>query len=247
MVERMGNLPHFFELGRSALYLAPSGRETGPMTVASPEPIALLAAFELSGDGVYAVDNDQRIVYWNAGAERILGHTAGEVIGKQCFDVIAGKDHLGRRFCGQDCRVIECARKGRAIENYDIQTQAADSPKWINVSIVVLKGRRSRSALTVHLVRDVTARRSGELDLGSALRAAESGRLLSGAGSDDPLTRREAEVLRLLACGLDNGKIAETLSVSPKTVRNHIEHLLAKFGVHSKLEAVVYAARAGLV
>jgi DNA-binding NarL/FixJ family response regulator len=53
--------------------------------------------------------------------------------------------------------------------------------------------------------------------------------------------------LRLLACGLDNGKIAETLSVSPKTVRNHIEHLLAKFGVHSKLEAVVYAARAGLV
>ena len=61
------------------------------------------------------------------------------------------------------------------------------------------------------------------------------------------ITRREADVLRLLACGASNATIAETLGVSPTTVRNHIEHLLAKLGVHSKLEAVVHAARAGLL
>jgi two-component system nitrate/nitrite response regulator NarL len=66
-------------------------------------------------------------------------------------------------------------------------------------------------------------------------------------GAAARLTRREAEVLQMLACGLDNRTIGETLGVSPTTVRNHIEHLLAKLGVHSKLEAVVYAARHRLV
>ena len=58
-----------------------------------------------------------------------------------------------------------------------------------------------------------------------------------------PLTRRELEVLQLLACGLPNAQIADALSVSPTTVRNHVEHLLAKLGVHSRLEAVVYGAQ----
>jgi len=61
------------------------------------------------------------------------------------------------------------------------------------------------------------------------------------------LTRRETEVLELMATGLSTARIADVLSVSRTTVRNHIEHLLAKLSVHSKLEAVVYAARHRLV
>jgi two-component system, NarL family, nitrate/nitrite response regulator NarL len=73
---------------------------------------------------------------------------------------------------------------------------------------------------------------------------------LSNLGSEPnlaALTKREAEVLRLLACGLTNAGMAETLGISRATIRNHIEHLLGKLGVHSKLEAVVYAAQHGLV
>ena len=51
----------------------------------------------------------------------------------------------------------------------------------------------------------------------------------------------------LLATGLDNAKIADVMGISVTTVRNHIDHVLTKLGVHSKLEAVVFAARHEIV
>ena len=55
------------------------------------------------------------------------------------------------------------------------------------------------------------------------------------------LTRREGEVLALVAMGRDNGQIAGALVVSPATVRKHLERIYAKLGVHTRTEA---AARA---
>jgi DNA-binding NarL/FixJ family response regulator len=51
----------------------------------------------------------------------------------------------------------------------------------------------------------------------------------------------------LLAEGLDDTAMAERLGISSKTVRNHMAHLLDKLGVHSRLQALVLAARNGLV
>ncbi len=61
------------------------------------------------------------------------------------------------------------------------------------------------------------------------------------------LTRRELEVLRLLADGLPHKAIAVRLVISPKTVSSHIQRILAKLGVHSRAQAVVLAHREGLV
>ncbi len=61
------------------------------------------------------------------------------------------------------------------------------------------------------------------------------------------LTRRELEILQLLAQGLSNDVISRQLFISPTTTRNHIQNILGKLGVHSKLEAVAYAVRAGYV
>jgi DNA-binding NarL/FixJ family response regulator len=55
------------------------------------------------------------------------------------------------------------------------------------------------------------------------------------------LTNRELEVLRLLVTGLTQRDIARRLYISPKTVGKHIEHILAKLGVHSRTQAVSYA------
>jgi len=213
------------------------------------EPMELLQAFERSGDGVYAVNFDQKIVFWNQTAERLLGFKAEDVLGRECFDVIAGGDHLGHPFCGADCPVIECARHGRAPENYDVHTRAASGkPRWINVSIVVLVGRLERSTLTVHLFRDITEQRRKEMRMRRELsRLPASEELDDEQRAGSRLTRRETEVLELMATGLSTARIADVLSVSRTTVRNHIEHLLAKLSVHSKLEAVVYAARHRLV
>lgn len=63
----------------------------------------------------------------------------------------------------------------------------------------------------------------------------------------DVLTPRESEVLRLLARGFGIADIAETLSISPSTARNHIQRILEKFGVHSRLEALAHAYQKGLI
>jgi two-component system, NarL family, nitrate/nitrite response regulator NarL len=61
------------------------------------------------------------------------------------------------------------------------------------------------------------------------------------------LTPRERELLQLLAEGLDDAAMAERLGISHKTVRNYMVHILDKFNVDSRLQALVLAARHGLV
>jgi DNA-binding response OmpR family regulator len=60
------------------------------------------------------------------------------------------------------------------------------------------------------------------------------------------LTPRELQVLRLLADGYSQGAIADQLVISPKTVGNHIEHILAKLGVRSRSQAIAVAYRSDL-
>jgi DNA-binding NarL/FixJ family response regulator len=67
------------------------------------------------------------------------------------------------------------------------------------------------------------------------------------AHTADGLTRRETEVLNLLAQGLEPAEIAERLVISPKTVAGHIERILKKLHVHSRAAAIAFAYREGLV
>jgi DNA-binding NarL/FixJ family response regulator len=62
-------------------------------------------------------------------------------------------------------------------------------------------------------------------------------------GSVGRLTPREREVMALLAEGLSSTDIAERLVITPRTVAKHIEHILAKLGVHSRAQAVAVALR----
>ena len=63
----------------------------------------------------------------------------------------------------------------------------------------------------------------------------------------DEFTPRELDVLRLLAEGLDTATLARRLGIAPHTVEWHVSHLIEKLRVHSKLQAVIAAARAGLI
>lgn len=60
------------------------------------------------------------------------------------------------------------------------------------------------------------------------------------------LTRREREVLTLLADGADNERIAKAMYISPHTARTHVQNLIGKLGVHSRLEAAMLFAQSGM-
>jgi NarL family two-component system response regulator LiaR len=62
----------------------------------------------------------------------------------------------------------------------------------------------------------------------------------------EPLTRRETEVLRLVARGFSNDSIAGQLSVSEATVRTHMSNILSKLGLANRTQAALYALREGL-
>ncbi len=63
----------------------------------------------------------------------------------------------------------------------------------------------------------------------------------------DPLTPRELEVLRALTQGLSTPEICEQLFIAPNTLRTHVQNIMGKLRVHSKLEAVAFALRNRLV
>lgn len=69
----------------------------------------------------------------------------------------------------------------------------------------------------------------------------------AGEETGEPLTEREREVLRLLALGLPNKAIALRLGISEHTVKFHVGAILAKLGAASRTEAVMLAARRGLL
>lgn len=88
-----------------------------------------------------------------------------------------------------------------------------------------------------------------------AVRAVADGRVAinaghapaGGASRAPELTRRENQVLELLCAGRTNHEIAEELVISENTVKNHVRRLFEKLHVRSRTEAVVRAARWGLV
>ena len=196
-------------------------------------------ALDCAGDGAVVIGDGGRILRWNRAAEKILGYPAREVIGEPCCDVFMGYDEHDNRLCHQGCRVMALVGMGETVQSFDMRTRTKSGhPVWLNVSVLSVADGQS-SGLIVHLFRDVTA--SKEL-----LRLVHE-RLAAAAGGQNPaaetLTRREVEILRLLATGGRTRDIAERLHVSRATVKNHVQSILVKLGVHSRLEAVAYANR----
>ena len=101
------------------------------------------------------------------------------------------------------------------------------------------------SAVFLRVFRDVTATKELLTLVQDRLAAAGSGGERPDAAT--ALTRRELDVLRLMVQGLNTSRTAERLRVSPATVRNHVQNIFGKLGVHSRTQAVARARELGLL
>jgi DNA-binding CsgD family transcriptional regulator len=187
--------------------------------------------------GAFAVDSRRRVVFWNRACERLLGVPAQAALGQPCFKVIRASEASGRRFCGRRCTLAGLARGGAAPRPVPLWFSASDGARQqLSVSVFLIPSEQRGLWHVMHVLKEA-----------APVKCTLPTDLPAPGADSSALTPRETEVIGLLARGLCTAEIARRLFVSPVTVRNHVQHLTAKLGLHSQLEAVAYAYRNDLV
>jgi PAS domain S-box-containing protein len=192
-----------------------------------------------TADGAFTTSPDGKIAQWNRAAEKMLGYTAREAVGRSCRELFVGRDSNGNGPCHRNCHVEAAACVGEPARSFDVQTRTrAGTPIWVNVSTLTVPDGRAGKDLTIHLFHDVTATRKIMSLIGERLAVPTAAPEPTGG-----LTPRELEILRVVATGVGTKGAAEQLRISPATIRNHVQNILGKLGAHSRLEAVAHATR----
>jgi len=227
----------------------------------SSEGSEVLDVLASSETPAMASDGVGHVIFWNRAAERLFGRPASQVLGRRCYDILAGRDVFGNRFCHENCSVVSMSRKGEVVQGFELMV-GSTTPKQeqaLNVTVLKVPGTRPEMFTIVHIFQpiDRASRLTRALERLGGTGAGSNGRGEEWTPvavpthvprpSSPPLTNREKEILRWVSAGLQNKEIAQRLGISLATVRNHIHNILEKLEVHSKLEAVSLAFRQGWV
>lgn len=189
-------------------------------------------------DGVACVGPDLRVREWNQSATRILGYSGTEAKGKACYEIFQGQDRCGNVLCGKSCPSLAGLRRGEPAPTKELLARDSSGRKvWLSLTTVVPPPRYRDECLFVHMFRETALPPELERLIAERLRGERRPSALA------VLSAREREVLCLLAAGAGTDQIACRLYISPATARNHIQHILARLGVSSRLEAVALALR----
>lgn len=215
----------------------------------------LFEALRDAADGAFVIDEDLRIVFWNKAAEKILGFGSEDVAGRFCYRLLHGYDEGRHLICRAKCQVAKLALRSRPVPNYDIQvTMKGGDNQWLNMSVLTYRmGESNGKKVIVHLFHDLNHKEVDERVLNHLADVVKRYQDIPQKSESemeshlDVLTPREREILKLLARGYGTRAIAELLSISPNTVRNHIQRILQKLQVHSRLEAVSHAIKHDLI
>ena len=184
-----------------------------------------------SGDPLFAVDRDLTIVTWNPAVERLTGVSAGEAVGRPCWEVLEGVDPEGLSVCHAGCSHARGLWAGQPVESPELLVATTRGRRRVSLSTVGV--RHAGQPLLVHTMRELSAARPDATQ--------------PDARREVALSPRQHEVLELLDEGLRARDIALRLGISETTVRNHVRAILRRLGCHSQLEAVAEARRRGII
>jgi DNA-binding NarL/FixJ family response regulator len=134
-----------------------------------------------------------------------------------------------------------------------VLTTAADEDVVVDAILAGACGYQLKDAAAEDLVASVLAAGRGESTLAPRVAAhivkrlrASAPRALAEERATEDLTGREVEILLLVAEGKENAEIAGELFISPKTVKNHVASILEKLTIDNRIQAAVFAVRAGI-
>jgi PAS domain S-box-containing protein len=214
----------------------------------------LFELLEHTANAAYTVTTDGEICSWNSAAERMLGHSASEVLHRNINDVLNARDAMGTPALagGRDATTRSWSEPAGGVPNFDLEVETSVGEKlWVNVSTIVYNNSRTGRRLFVRLMHDVDQRHRNEELLGRMIEAARQLVSLAEAPSSHapvtPLSDQERKILALFAEGADPASIASKLSISAQTLRNHLHHINRKLRTHNRLEAVTHAQKRGLI
>ena len=135
-----------------------------------------------------------------------------------------------------------------------VLTISSDDDSIMQAMLAGASGYLLKDASVEELVAGIRAAAAGESSISPRIASKVLGWLREGQAErrapgsvQAELSDREIEVLRLLAAGKGNAEIAEELFISPKTVKNHIASILVKLQIENRIQAAVYAVKAGII
>lgn len=241
-------LPLIAEPG-SALPAAAEVRPPGPSSMTLSQPYLLLEGdhirwfnqlFSQASDAVFVVGPDFRVVWWGPRAEELLEVPTVSALGRRCFELVGGLHAAGQAACGPKCWVMRAARRGRSVPAFrlDVRMGRGDLRSYTAGFMCAGSGE-----FLIHVLR--------QRELSTLQGLVPIGKLQPTDASADgdrlaSLSARERQVLLLIMAGVSSAEMARRLSISHATARNHVQNVLVKLGVHSRLEAAMVAAHAGV-
>jgi DNA-binding CsgD family transcriptional regulator len=203
-----------------------------------------------SNQAAFATDSGERIILWNRKCEALLGRPARSVLGKRCYEVIGGLDVFGNVYCCRGCPVAFQARERpkQPVHRFTLSIEVGGNGlRRFDYSLFAIPSYHPALSTLVHILRERKKESPLERQLASEAEVREPLWPMASAERAVDLTDRETEILRCLARGMATVTIGKKLSISPTTVRNHIQHILEKLDVHNKLGALVFAYQHKLI
>ena len=183
-------------------------------------------------------------------AEAGDGEEAVQMVTEQDLDIVIMDIAMPKLNGIEATKQIKEIRPGTAV----LVLTAYDDDEYVFALLEAgAAGYLLKDVSTDELVEAIRAVQAGESMLHPAIarkvvdrfsRHVEEGK---GKASSEELTEREIEVLQLAGKGITNREIADTLSISHRTVQAHLSHIFTKLDVGSRTEAVVYALRKGFL
>lgn len=191
----------------------------------------------VTGEVAFAVDRNGVIVLWNPAAEKTLGYSASEALGKRCWRLLCGRDAYSNKYCNDSCPLREMAFQHESVNGFhaSFKTASAGRKKFSISCLAMFDDSDNEMLLHICQLQNEMPENDNKHSIGEP-----------SAAKLETLTRRELEVLKLLAEGKSTGEIADLMSISAATVRNHIHHVLQKLQVHNRLDAVMLGKRLDL-